>query len=115
MAAIVSARALLGGFLETRVGTGGENTLEIHSSSGFSPYPSPYSQLEKPLPHSKEDAELLHPGEWRAANLAAILRQSAMPGKPPFSPWTSMTVRAPRVSRAPLLSFPRTNWTICAI
>lgn len=32
-----------------------------------------------------------------------------------FLPWTSMTVRAPRVSLAPLLSFPRTSSTICAI
>lgn len=30
-------------------------------------------------------------------------------------PWTSMTVRAPRVSLAPLLSFPRTSSTISVI
>lgn len=73
------------------------------------PYPLIYSQLEKPLPNKKKkEPESFHP-EGREASLAAITNQSLMLGKPPCLPWTSMTVRAPRVSRAPLLSFPRTS------
>lgn len=50
------------------------------------------------------------PGREQGTSLALSL-DSVTPGLP----WTSMTVRAPRVRRAPLLSFPRTSWTICAI
>lgn len=108
VAMTISARVLLGWevFLEIRLRMGGENIRRRSTDS--SPYPLMHSLLEKPLPNEKSNQNnSIQKGERQAWQRDYW--------KPPCLPWTSMTVRAPRVSRAPLLSFPRTSWTICAI
>lgn len=53
--------------------------------------------------------------ETQMTGLASCLSWTARHQESVLLPWTSMTVRAPRVSLAPLLSFPRTSSTISAI
>lgn len=73
-----------------------------------SPQHSPYPQIDWGTP-SHPIQENQEPCLASCHSWAAHCQETA------FLPWTSMTVRAPRVSLAPLLSFPRTSSTISAI